>query len=52
MSRVTKYTGPAGIVFTPEEAQTILDFLTLLARAENADIRRRLRAYLEAREEC
>jgi len=47
---VTPYTGPAGVMLSPDEWLIVLADLTRLARAENADIRLKIHRYLESRE--
>lgn len=41
------YTGPGGLILTRDEAEKLLELLTLNPRAWNAELRGRLIAYLE-----
>lgn len=43
----TEYTGPAGVNFTDEELLVIWQFLTRIPTSENAEIRAKIKRYLE-----
>ena len=49
---ITYYTGPAGVVFSPDELLIIWKYLATQPTEENRVIRDRVKRYLEERASC